>query len=190
MSPCPMRCRFKRGQVRRTMSTRRLQGICQRGTEANLSGEGRPSSGQRVVHHQRGLHGVSRCRIAISTVWRGPSSRCWRGLEGRQSLHHLHHAPLPPPVALAGPVAHRKQLEVHSAVAQSSRDAKKSQLSSKPPAKQTNSSSRPLTRARFRQGQSGFWMLNFRSKIISTVSQSVRFFAVPPRSPHRDEHIR
>jgi hypothetical protein len=32
-------------------------------------------------------------------------------------------------VALAGPVAHRKQLEVHSDVAQSSRDAKKSQLS-------------------------------------------------------------
>jgi hypothetical protein len=106
---------------------------------ANLSGEGRPSSGQRVVHHQRGLHGVSRCRIAISTVWRGPSSRCWRGLEGRQSLHHLHHAPFPPPVALAGPVAHRKQLEVHSDVAQSSRDAKKTQLS---PA-QTGCSSRP-----------------------------------------------
>ena len=160
---------------------------------ANLSGEGRPSSGQRVAHHQRGLHGVSRCRIAISTVWRGPSSRCWRGLKGRQSLHHLHHAPLPPPVALAGPVAHRKQLEVHSAVAQSSRDAKKSQLSSSPPAPQTGGSSRPSTRARFRQGQSGFWMLNFhrnfQEKVISTVSQSVSFFAVFPRSPHRDEHI-
>jgi hypothetical protein len=96
-------------------------------------------------------------------------------------------------VALAGPVAHRKQLEVHSAVAQSSRDAKKSQLSSSPPAPQTGGSSRPSTRARFRQGQSGFWMLNFhrnfQEKVISTVSQSVSFFAVFPRSPHRDEHI-
>jgi hypothetical protein len=34
------------------------------------------------------------------------------------------------------------------------------------------------------------WMLNFRRKVISKVSQSVSFFAVPQRSPHRDEHVR
>jgi hypothetical protein len=50
---------------------------------------------------------------------------------------------------------------------------------------------------RFRQGHhqtfrlaESFWMLNFRRKVISKVSQSVSFFAVPQRSPHRDEHVR
>jgi hypothetical protein len=36
-----------------------------------------------------------------------------------------------------------------------------------------------------------FGMLNFRRKVISKVSMSVSFFAVPQRSPlHRDEHVR
>jgi hypothetical protein len=98
-------------------------------------------------------------------------------------------------VALAGPVAHRKQLEVHSDVAQSSRDAKKSQLS---PTPQTGCSIRPSRRGAhgFVKGNQTFrlavsvWMLNFRRKVISKVSQSVSFFAVPQRSPHRDEHVR
>jgi len=54
-----------------------------------------------------------------------------------------------------------------------------------------------IARARFRQGHhqtfrlaESFWMLNFRRKVISKVSQSVSFFAVPQRSPHRDEHVR
>ena len=33
-------------------------------------------------------------------------------------------------------------------------------------------------------------VLNFRRKVISKVSQSVSFFAVPQRSPHRDVHVR
>ena len=63
--------------------------------------------------------------------------------------------------------------------------------------KQAARSGHRARRARFRQGQSDIqtcresvWMLNFRRKVISKVSQSVSFFAVPQRSPHRDEHVR
>jgi hypothetical protein len=63
--------------------------------------------------------------------------------------------------------------------------------------KQAARSGHRARRERFRQGHhqtfrlaESFWMLNFRRKVISKVSQSVSFFAVPQRSPHRDEHVR